>query len=248
MSEFYFVSSRGMPTLCYNNKITKSDEMNNRYEEINSEEQTRIASLLLGLNELYPNAVPALNYENPFQLLVATILSAQCTDKRVNKVTEKLFKKYKGPEDFAVVNQEELEQDIKECGLFRNKSKNIIGTARLLMEKYCGKVPSTLKELVELPGVGRKTGNVVLANAYGKPAFAVDTHVYRLAHRLGLSYKKDVLGVEKDLMKKVPQDLWIKAHHWLIYHGRNVCRARKPMCDMCSLQKWCPEFQDRLND
>ena len=206
-------------------------------------EQERIATILIKLDQLYPDATTALNYQNSFQLLIATILAAQCTDKRVNKVTERLFKKYRVPEDFASADQQELEQDIKECGLFRNKSKNIIMTSKLLLEKNGGQVPSTLDELVKLPGVGRKTANVILANAFGKPAFAVDTHVYRLAHRLGFSDKKDVFGVEKDLTRKIPKTLWIKAHHWLIHHGRSVCRARHPMCDICSLKEWCPEFQ-----
>jgi endonuclease-3 len=209
---------------------------------ISEKEQERISVLLLKLNQLYPNATTALNYKNPFQLLIATILSAQCTDKRVNKVTEVLFKKYEGPEDFAAADKLELEQDIKTCGLFRKKSKNIIETSKLLLEKYDGQVPSTLNELVKLPGVGRKTGNIILANAYGKPAFAVDTHVYRLAHRLGFSDKKDVFGVERDLMAKIPESLWIKAHHWLIHHGRNICRAKNPICDKCLLKELCPEF------
>lgn len=206
-------------------------------------EKERISAILLKLDQLYPDAATALNYKSPFQLLIATILAAQCTDKRVNKVTKRLFEKYKGPEDFAAADKEELEQDIKECGLFRNKSKSIIGTSKLLLEKYGGQIPSTLNELVKLPGVGRKTGNVILANAYGKPAFAVDTHVFRLAHRLGLSDKKDTFGVEKDLTRKIPKSLWIKAHHWLIHHGRSICRARNPLCDICLLREWCPEFQ-----
>lgn len=208
------------------------------------DEKLRIDKILLILNELYPEAKAELIYENPFQLLIATILSAQCTDKRVNKVTERLFKKYKGPEDFAKVEQKELENDIKECGLFRNKSKNIIGACRDIVEKHDGKLPDEFEKLVELPGVGRKTANVILANAFGKPAFAVDTHVFRLARRLGLSDKKDVLGVEKDLMKKVPKELWIKAHHWLIHHGRRVCKARSPKCSECSLKGLCLYFNE----
>jgi len=205
-------------------------------------EQERISRILHKLSQLYPEATTALKYDNPFQLLIATILAAQCTDKRVNKVTEKLFKKYKGPEDFAVADIRELEEDIKECGLFRNKSKNIIATSKFLLENHGGQVPPNFDELVKLPGVGRKTANVILANAFGIPAFAVDTHVYRLAHRLGFSQEKDVYGVEKDLNKKIPKSLWIKAHHWLIYHGRNICRAQKPLCNICPLKEDCPEF------
>ncbi len=217
--------------------------MTEKYKAIlNNGEKDRISAILSELEQLYPNAKTALIYENPFQLLISTILAAQCTDKRVNKVTSRLFKKYRGPEDFATADREELEQDIKECGLFRNKSKNIIKTSRILLEKYNGQVPSTLDELIKLPGVGRKTGNVVLANAFGKPAFAVDTHVYRLAHRLGFSDKKNVYAVEQDLTRKVPMHLWIKAHRWLIHHGRKICKARNPSCNLCSLNKWCLEF------
>jgi len=211
-------------------------------EKLDKKERDRIVRILDKLGQLYPNATTALNYKNPFELLIATILAAQCTDKRVNSVTEKLFKKYKGPEDFAAADRRELEQDIKECGLFRNKSNNIIATSKMLLEKYGGQVPATFDELIQLPGVGRKTANVILANAFGIPAFAVDTHVYRLAHRLGFSKGKDVLDVEKDLNRKIPESLWIKAHHWLIYHGRNVCRARKPLCHICPLKEDCPEY------
>lgn len=222
--------------------MRSDNKLESQKKSVDIREKERISKILVNLKEMYPNVTTALHYKNPFELLVATILAAQCTDKRVNKITEGLFKKYKGPQDFAKANQRELEQDIKECGLFRNKSKNIIGTAKKILNEHNCQVPATLEELIELPGVGRKTANVILANAYSIPAFAVDTHVYRLAHRLGLSDKKDVLGVEKDLMKKVPKDLWIKTHHRLIYHGRNVCKARNPMCDTCKLNKWCFEF------
>jgi len=219
--------------------------MKNLKGDFDKREQERISRVLDKLNQLYPEAATALNYNNPFQLLVATILAAQCTDKRVNKVTEGLFKKYKGPEDFAAADQRELEEDIKECGLFRNKSKNIIAASKQLVEKYGGQVPADFDELVKPPGVGRKTANVILANAFGIPAFAVDTHVYRLAHRLGFSQAKDVYGVERDLNEKIPKSLWIKAHHWLIYHGRNVCKAQKPLCDICNLKEDCPEYTKR---
>ncbi|HHW03045.1 MAG TPA: endonuclease III [Thermoanaerobacterales bacterium] len=206
-------------------------------------DEIRISKILSVLENTYPDATTALHFKNPFQLLVATILAAQCTDRRVNHVTERLFKKYKSPGDFARADLKELQEDIKECGLFRNKSKNIIAASRELLELYDGQVPADFEKLVKLPGVGRKTANVILANAFGIPAFAVDTHVYRLAHRLGLSDKKDVLGVEKDLMKKVPRELWIKAHHWLIYHGRRVCRAINPKCAACPLKDLCPSVR-----
>jgi endonuclease-3 len=204
-------------------------------------ERDRISKILSILHQTYPDAATALHYENPFQLMVATILAAQCTDQRVNKVTARLFKKYRNVEDFARADIKELEEDIKECGLFRNKSRNIIQASRALLEKYGGEVPQEFEELVKLPGVGRKTANVIIANAFGKPAFAVDTHVFRLSRRLGFSDRNDVLGVEKDLMEKIPRDLWIKAHHWLIYHGRKVCRARRPKCGECPLKELCPE-------
>jgi len=211
------------------------------------EEKERLPQLLEALEALYPDAATALRYENPFQLMIATILAAQCTDKRVNQVTEKLFKKYKGPQDFARADLEELQEDIRECGLFRNKSKNIIEASKEIVGKYDGQVPPDFEKLTKLPGVGRKTANVILANAFGIPAFAVDTHVFRLARRLGFSDKKDVLGVEKDLMEKVPRELWIKAHHWLIYHGRRVCRAINPRCGECALKDLCPAAYTETN-
>lgn len=222
-------------------KIKSCDKITMQSGSINfPKEKERLSRILSILEELYPDATTALNYKTPFQLLIATILAAQCTDKRVNQVTAKLFKKYQGPEDFARANLEELQEDIKECGLFRNKSKNIIAASKELVERYDGKVPQDFEKLIELPGIGRKTANVILANAFQIPAFAVDTHVFRLARRLGFSDKKDVLGVEKDLMQKVPRQLWIKAHHWLIYHGRKVCRAVSPKCDECRLKTLCP--------
>ncbi|MDN5331250.1 MAG: endonuclease [Tepidanaerobacteraceae bacterium] len=209
------------------------------------DEKEKVLKILKLLEEHYPNATTALRYENPFQLLVATILSAQCTDKRVNQVTQRLFEKYKGPEDFANLKPEELENEIRECGLFKNKSRNIIGSSRIILEKYGGRVPDEFEELVKLPGVGRKTANVILANAFGKPAFAVDTHVFRVSRRLGLSDGNDPLKVEKDLNMKIPEDYWIKAHHWLIYHGRRVCTARKPNCENCFLKDLCRFCSER---
>lgn len=211
--------------------------------KIREEEKQRIDAIIGRLDQMYPDTRPALNYDTPFQLLIATMLAAQCTDVRVNKVTSTLFKRYQGPEDFAEVTQEELQEDIRQCGLFRTKSKNIIATCRVILEQHGGHVPQEFDQLVQLPGVGRKTANVVMANAFGIPAFAVDTHVFRLARRLGFSDKNDVLGVELDLMEKIPESLWIKAHHWLIFHGRRVCSARSPKCEDCSLRELCPGFQ-----
>ncbi len=208
-------------------------------------ERDRIEKIFQQLEELYPEAATQLKHENPLQLLIAVILSAQCTDKRVNMVTEKLFKKYRSPADYAKAEKSELEDDIRPCGLFRNKSKNIIDASKMIVEKYGGDVPSDFDKLIGLPGVGRKTANVILANAFGKPAFAVDTHVYRLAHRLGLSDKKSVLGVEEDLMHKIPKHMWNRAHHLLIHHGRNVCSARKAICSKCAIKKFCPTGSDK---
>lgn len=204
-------------------------------------EEDRIIKILSILNKTYPDAKTGLDYRNAFELLIATILSAQCTDVRVNKVTKKLFEKYKVPGDFARADIKELQQDIKECGLYRNKSKNIKKTSQMLIKEHDGKVPADFDELTKLPGVGRKTANVVLANAFLIPTFAVDTHVFRLARRLGFSDKKDVIGVEKDLTNKIPKKLWIKSHHLLIHHGRNICKARNPLCDRCPVETLCPK-------
>lgn len=191
------------------------------------------------LAKLYPNAGTTLEFATPFQLLIATMLSAQSTDKQVNKITSSLFRKYKNPYDFASLTSDQLEGLIKGCGLFHGKSKNIIAASRILVEKYNGSVPEDLESLTELPGVGRKTANVVLSNAFGKDAIAVDTHVLRVANRLGLAHSKTPLGTEMDLQKAIPRELWSKAHHWLITHGRQVCSARNPRCGECTLQPWC---------
>ncbi len=187
----------------------------------------------------YPNAVTTLNYETSFQLLVATILSAQCTDKRVNQVTRLLFKEIPDAQAFAQLTPEELAPWIKSCGLYRNKSKNIVKTSKIIIQHYNGKVPETEEELMGLPGVGRKTANVILSNAFNKPAIAVDTHVFRVAHRLGISKGSTPLATERDLEKVIPKEKLSEAHHWFIYHGRNVCKARKPFCDLCTLNKYC---------
>lgn len=191
------------------------------------------------LGETYPEAHCELDFTTPFQLLIATILSAQCTDKRVNQVTQRLFSRYRTPQDFLGLDQAGLEEEIRECGIFRNKAKNILATCRELVHKYDGVVPSTLEELRSLPGVGRKTANVVGSNAFGIPAIAVDTHVFRVANRLGLADSENVDRVEQQLMEKIPRDKWIKAHHWLIWHGRRICEARRPKCEVCPLRACC---------
>lgn len=191
------------------------------------------------LEETYPNAKCELNHESSFELLVSTILSAQATDKKVNEVTEKLFAKYNTPEDFAVLNQEELEIEIKEIGLYRNKAKNIIEMSKMLLERYQGMVPDTMEDLIKLPGVGRKTANVVLSNAFGLPAIAVDTHVFRVSNRIGLAASSNVEDTEKQLMENIPIERWSRAHHLLIWHGRRVCTARNPKCHMCTINEYC---------
>lgn len=202
-----------------------------------------VESVLDLLAKAYPEADCELNFYTPFQLLIAVMLSAQCTDKRVNVVTERLFAKYKTPEDFLRLSQTDLEEEIRECGLFRNKAKNILATCKVLVEKYGGQVPETLEELVALPGVGRKTANVVAANAFGIPTIAVDTHVFRVANRIGLAHTENVQRVEEQLMRAVPREKWIKAHHWLIWHGRRVCEARHPKCAICPLQEHCKYYK-----
>lgn len=199
------------------------------------------------LEEFYPDAQVELNHSNTFELLIATILSAQCTDKRVNIITEELFKEYKTPEEFLTLNQEELGEIIRSCGFYRNKSKNILGTCEMLIEEYGGKVPDTREELVKLPGVGRKTANVVLSNAFSVDAIAVDTHVFRVSNRIGLANSKNVLDTEKDLMKNIKKERWSKAHHLLIFHGRRICKARNPMCQECPLIEHC-EYYKEISD
>lgn len=199
----------------------------------------RIAHILDTLAETYPDAGPQLDYTSPFELLIATILSAQCTDKQVNKTTKVLFPIYGTPAQFAALTEAELEPYIKTCGLFKTKGKNIIATSRILVEQYGGEVPADMEALTALPGVGRKTANVVLSNAFKQPAIAVDTHVFRVSNRLGLASAKDVLHTEQQLMENIPRDKWSIAHHWLIFHGRQVCAARNPACERCTVAAYC---------
>lgn len=200
---------------------------------------SQTSAILKELAALYPDAGPELNFSNPFETLVATMLSAQCTDKQVNKVTAVLFTKIRSPRDALKLSQEQLEQEIRGCGVFRNKAKNILATCRILEDEYGGEVPATLEELVRLPGVGRKTANVVYANAFGGDAIAVDTHVFRVSNRLGIAHAKNVEDTEEQLMRAIPKNLWSVAHHWLIWHGRRVCHARGPKCATCTLRPYC---------
>ena len=201
----------------------------------------RTAKIFALLAKQYPNASIALKHSNPLQLLVATILSAQCTDKRVNIVTRELFKKYKTPEDYAHASQGTLEQEIRTTGFFRNKAKNIRGAAAKIIKDFGGEVPDTMDELLSLPGVARKTANVVLGNAFGKnEGFVVDTHVKRLAGRLRFSKHTDPVKIERDMMGITPRDEWALDAHLLIFHGRTFCTARNPNCIDCPINKLCP--------
>jgi endonuclease III len=200
----------------------------------------RVAAILAGLDKAYPNATCELRHENAFQLLIATILSAQCTDVRVNQVTQELFKKYKTPQDFAVASPAELEQEIRPTGFFRNKTKSIMGASKAVVENFHGQVPRIMEEILMLPGVARKTANVVLGTAYGiASGIVVDTHVQRLSRRLDLTHNEDPKKIEQDLMAVIPKDKWIIFAHQLIWHGRRVCFARKPKCIDCNLEHLC---------
>lgn len=197
------------------------------------------AEALRRLAAAYPDAKPALEYRTPFELLVSTMLAAQCTDRQVNKCTRVLYEKYNTPAQFAALTEEQLEPYIKSCGFFRAKGKNILATSRLLVERYGGQVPPDRDALTQLPGVGRKTANVVVSNAFGIPAIAVDTHVFRVSNRIGLADAKTVEKTEEQLMARIPQKDWSAAHHWLIYHGRRVCGAKKTRCEGCCVACVC---------
>ena len=192
------------------------------------------------LEETYRGAVPQLKFGSVFELLVAVILSAQCTDKRVNEVTQVLFPTANTPEKILQLGQARLEEIIRPCGLSKSKAKHIFATSKILLDTYNGEVPHEFDELIKLPGVGRKTANVVTSVAFKTPAIAVDTHVFRLANRLKLAEGKTPLEVETGLQKIIPREKWSDAHHWLIWHGREICSARKPKCDVCPLSKICP--------
>jgi endonuclease III len=205
-----------------------------------TERKARVQLILKTLDEMYPDATCALIHRNPWELLVATILSAQCTDKRVNEVTPGLFRKYPTPRDFAAVRPEVLANDIRSTGFFNNKAKSIVGAAKKIVNEFGGKVPRTLEELITVPGAARKTANVVLGTAYGiASGIVVDTHVQRIARRLDLTKQTDPVKVEQDLMKTIPQERWILFAHQIIHHGRALCIARKPKCAECKLDPIC---------
>ena len=212
--------------------MTKSDK-------IFGMDKTDKDEILAELERLYPDARPALEYKSPYELLVAVILSAQCTDERVNKVTDVLFKKYNTPEKMLTLSQKELEKYIYSCGFYHNKAAHILSASRDIVEKFGGQVPSAHEDLKKLAGVGQKTANVVYAVAFGGDAIAVDTHVFRVSNRLGLAHANTPEKTELQLKAAIPQSEWSKAHHWLIYHGRRVCHSQKPDCVNCTLKAWC---------
>ncbi|WP_099203153.1 endonuclease III [Miniphocaeibacter massiliensis] len=198
-----------------------------------------IEKVLNILEKDYPDAKAELNFTTPYELLIATILSAQCTDVRVNKTTEVLFKEHNTPEKMVKLNSNELGKIIKACGLYKTKSQNILNTSRILIEEFNSQVPEKMEELIELPGVGRKTANVVLSNAFGIPGIAVDTHVFRVSNRIGIANANDVEKTEKQLRRRIEKNRWSKSHHLLIFHGRRVCKARNPICEICNVKEYC---------
>ena len=209
---------------------------------MNKEKTTRVLNYL---EELFPDAYCELNHDSDFQLLVAVMLSAQTTDKKVNELTKDLFKKYPDVKTMSQASLIQLQEDIKTIGLYRNKAKNLLAMSKMLIEKYDGKVPSAQKELESLPGVGRKTANVVLSNAFGVPSIAVDTHVFRVSNRLGLADSDNVLEVEKQLQAELPKKEWSLTHHLLIFHGRRMCIARNPKCGECPFTNRCKYFKEQ---
>lgn len=203
-------------------------------------EKSDVLEMIEVLKRLYPDVKCELNYRTPLELLIATILSAQCTDKRVNEITESLFKKYKQVSDYAEASVEQIAEDIYGLGLYKNKSRSIKQAAIMMIEEFNGEVPGNREDLEKLPGVGRKTASVVLSNAFGVPAIAVDTHVFRVSNRLGLAHADNVNETERQLMEAIPKSLWTLTHHLLIFHGRRVCHARNPKCGQCDLAPVCP--------
>ena len=197
------------------------------------------------LKENYPDSKTELVYATPYELLVSTILAAQCTDKRVNIITKELYKHYNTPEKMVTLSAPELEKYIHSCGFYTNKAKNILAMSRMLLDEFGGEVPRDIETLQKLPGVGRKTANVVASVAYGVPAIAVDTHVFRVSNRIGLAHADNVLDTEKQLMKAIPKECWSDAHHWILIHGRRVCSARSPKCDVCPLSKVCEHNKNK---
>ncbi len=208
--------------------------------------ETEIKEVLRILKKEYGNTGTALKFRDPFQLLVSTMLAAQSTDKQVNKITGSLYREYPDVHTFLQLTAEELEEKIKSIGLYRNKARNILAVCHMLVEKYDGKVPDSREDLVKLPGVGRKTANVVLSVGFQQDAIAVDTHVFRVSNRLGLATAPNVEKTEQQLMQNIPQNEWSMAHHWLIWHGRLVCNAQRPKCEMCPLADYCEYYRESV--
>ncbi len=208
--------------------------------------KNKIAAVLQVLEAQYGHTTTALKYQNDFQLLVATMLSAQSTDNQVNKITGRLFRECPDVESFAALSLEDLEEKIKQVGLYRSKAKNILAASKMILNDFGGKVPQTLEELTRLPGVGRKTANVVMSTAFAIPAIAVDTHVFRVANRIGLAEAKNELNTELQLQKNIPREKWARAHHWLIWHGRKICKAQNPRCEICPVREYCQYFRGSM--
>lgn len=198
------------------------------------------------LKDYYPDAVCSLDFTSPFEMMVSVMLAAQCTDERVNKTTPNLFDKYNTPEKMVMISQEELENIIHPCGFYKTKAKNIIATSKILIEKYGGKVPENMKDLQSLPGVGRKSANVIMLEAFHNPqGIAVDTHAKRISNRIGFSNETDPEKVEQDLLKQIPKELYYDVNHLLVWHGRKICDARKPKCDVCPVSNYCKEYKKK---
>ena len=199
-----------------------------------------IREIIENLKSTYPDATCSLDFKTPFELGIAVMLSAQCTDERVNKITPLLFEKYKKPEDYINASLEEIEEIIKPCGFYKNKAKNVLGYAKMIAEEYNGKMPETMEELVKLPGIGRKSANVISLEAFNNPeGIAVDTHAKRIANRIGLSKEKEPLKIEQDLIKIIPKKYFKDVNHLLVWHGRNICNARNPQCEKCPIKNYC---------
>lgn len=226
-------------------KKSKTKKKRKEINKINKINEINCKQILYILETTYQGSKTALHFSTPFELMVATILSAQTNDNQVNKITDSLFKKYHTPEHFSKLTSEVLEQEIKTCGLYKNKAKNIIAASKFLENHYGGRVPNTREELMMLPGVGRKTANVILSNAFGIPALAVDTHVFRVSARLGLSTGTNPDETERQLVALIPEEKWGEAHHWLIWHGRKICLARNPNCEKCPVNQLCPSTKYR---
>jgi len=219
----------------------------NKFKKTIKARKERLEQILEILKTEHTDARIALEFTNPLELLIATILSAQCTDERVNLVTKDLFEKYKTADDYVKIPQEQLEQDIYSTGFYRNKAKNIKGACKSIIDKHNGKVPGTMEELLELDGVGRKTANVVLGHCFDTPGIVVDTHVKRLSNRLGMVNKKDPVKIEFELMKLMDEDEWVMFTHYMIQHGRKICKSRKPQCEKCNIGHLCPSKEKYID-